>query len=72
MTINEKTGKIDERDVGLFKKIRAHVCKHCPACTHARNNPESIIGRILHHPFHSKNCPMWKAYEELFGENKTM
>jgi hypothetical protein len=26
----------------------------------------------LHHPFHSKNCPMWKAYEELFGENKTL
>ena len=70
MTKNEKTGKINKNDVGLFKKVRATVCKHCPACTQARKNPESIIGRILHHPSHSKNCPMWKAYEELFGEDK--
>ena len=51
---------------GLFKRIRAKICKHCPACKHARKKPESRVGRILHHPLHSSNCPAWKAYNELY------
>jgi hypothetical protein len=61
---NEKT----KTEVGLLKKMKASVCKHCPACKHARKNPESIIGRVLHHPLHSKHCPVWKAYQEVYGE----
>jgi hypothetical protein len=61
---NEKT----KTEVGLFKRMKASVCKHCPACNHARRKPESIIGRVLHHPFHSKHCPVWKAYQEVYGD----
>jgi len=63
-----KTSQITVRNVRPFKKLKASICKHCPACNHARENPKSIIGRILHHPFHSDHCPIWKAYEEMYGE----
>jgi hypothetical protein len=62
-----KTAKNTENNISNFKKIKAVICKHCPACNYARKNPESIIGKILHHPFHSNHCPIWKAYEELYG-----
>lgn len=60
--------KKSEIRVGLFKNIRASICKHCPACNHARKSPESIVGKILHHPVHSKHCPIWKAYQEVYGD----
>jgi hypothetical protein len=63
-----KTSQISERNIQPFKKLKASICKHCPACNHARENPKSIVGRILHHPFHSNHCPIWKAYEEMYGE----
>jgi len=68
MESDEKTNQIPESSVGHFKKIRASICKYCPACMHARKDPESVVGRLLHHPMHSKNCPMWKAYEQVYGE----
>ncbi len=55
-------------DIGLFKKMKARICKHCPACNQARKNPESIVGKILHHPFHAERCPVWKAYQEVYGD----
>ena len=57
---------------GIFKKLRANVCKHCPLCKIARTSPESLPGKILHHPVHSKNCPAWKAYNEIYGDQKIL
>ena len=54
--------------VGRFKKVRAVICKHCPMCSAARRSPQSVIGRLLHHPIHSNNCPMWTAYQQVYGE----
>jgi len=54
--------------IGTFKKIRATICHNCPFCKHARNNPESKIGKILHSKIHSENCPMWKAEQEVYGK----
>jgi hypothetical protein len=38
-----------KRNVGLFKRVRASVCKHCPACNHARKSlgmgEASVTGR---------------------------
>jgi hypothetical protein len=67
---HSKTSQVTDNQVGLFKNLRASICKYCPACNHARKNPESIVGRILHHPFHSSHCPIWKAYGEVYGENR--
>ena len=67
MTSVAKASEMTKSNAGLFKKMRASVCKHCPACNHARKSPESIVGKILHHPFHSEHCPIWKAYKEVYG-----
>lgn len=56
--------------ITMFKKIRASLCHHCPLCNHARKNPDSRIGKILHHKYHSDNCPLWKAEIEVYGESK--
>ena len=68
MTGIGETKEKKKRDVGFLKRMTASVCKHCPLCKHARKSPESVIGRILHHPFHSENCPVWKSYQEVYGE----
>jgi hypothetical protein len=52
----------------MFKKIRARICHNCPACNHARKNPESRIGKILHHRHHADNCPLWNAEKEVYGD----
>ena len=55
---------------GTYKRVRAAICKHCPACKQARKNPASIVGKFLHHPWHSTHCPVWKAYNEVYGEKE--
>jgi hypothetical protein len=55
--------------IGTFKKVRATICKHCPACKRARKKPDSVVGKILHHSWHSNHCPVWKAYNEVYGES---
>ncbi len=59
-----------EEKIGAFKKIRATICHHCPFCKHARENPDSAIGKILHHKLHADHCPMWKAEQEVYGKEK--
>lgn len=51
-----------------FKRLRAKICEHCPFCIHARKNPDSAIGKILHHRFHADHCPLWTAYRDVYGE----
>jgi hypothetical protein len=64
-----ETGNKEEK-IPLFKKIRATLCHHCPFCNHARRNPDSAIGKILHHKYHADNCPLWKAEKEVYGEGE--
>ena len=65
MTSVVKGSEMTKSNIGLFKRMRVSVCKHCPACNHARKSPESIVGKILHHPLHSEHCPICKAYKEV-------
>lgn len=67
MTSVAKASEMTKSNVGLLKRMKASVCKHCPACNHARKSPDSLVGEILHHPFHSEHCPIWKAYKEVYG-----
>jgi len=64
--IKKRTSPNGER-LTMIKKIRARICHNCPLCNHARKNPESRIGRVLHHT-HSDNCPFWKAEKQVYGE----
>ena len=45
----------------------AVMCHHCPLCKHARDNPESFLGKILHHRLHADYCPRWKAEKAMYG-----
>ena len=66
----EKQSVENQDKIGRFKKARAVVCKYCPLCYAARNSPQSIVGRLLHHPMHSDNCPMWTAYRQVYEERE--
>ena len=66
----EKESVENQEKIGRFKKARAVICKHCPMCNAARNSPQSIVGRLLHHPMHSDNCPMWTAYRQVYEERE--
>jgi len=59
---------MSESRLSFSKKIMASVCHHCPFCNHARKNPNSIIGKILHHKFHADHCPFWKAEIAVYGK----
>lgn len=53
--------------IGLHQKIMAAVCHHCPFCKHARKNPESMIGKMLHHKIHADHCPFWKSEKMIYS-----
>ena len=61
---------MSEEGIGIFKKLLALVCHYCPICKYGRENPESVIGRILHHKFHADYCPMWKAEKEVYEKTQ--
>jgi hypothetical protein len=63
-TIKKRTTPREE-GLTMIKKIRARICHNCPLCNHARKNPESRIGKMLHHT-HADNCPFWKAEKEVY------
>ncbi len=65
-----KKSNVNEEKPTVFKRIRARICHNCPVCNHARKNPDSKIGRVLHHRYHKDNCPFWKAEKELYGDGK--
>jgi hypothetical protein len=51
-------------------KILAWMCHRCPLCRYGREHPESLIGRVLHHPLHADHCPFWKAERTAYGDGK--
>lgn len=57
-----------EKKAGFFKGVMASLCHHCPICRYGRKAPESLVGRMLHHPFHAERCPFWKAEKEAYRE----
>lgn len=52
--------------MGLIKNLMAKRCEACPLCKHARQHPESLVGRAM--AWHGKFCPFWRAWEEVYGQ----
>jgi hypothetical protein len=42
------------------------LCDRCPLCKKARQEPGSVLGRIM--AWHGRFCPAWKAQERLAAE----
>jgi hypothetical protein len=57
-----------ESPIGLLTRALGAICRHCPMCVHARAHPDSLLGRILHHPLHADRCPFWKAEKRVAKE----
>ena len=51
--------------VGPLWKALAAMCSHCPICNYGRSHPDSLLGRLLHHPLHADHCPLWKAEQAV-------
>jgi hypothetical protein len=56
-----------ENSQGHLKKWMAFTCHYCPLCRYGRKNPESFLGKLLHHKSHADHCPFWKAEKEAYG-----
>lgn len=56
-------------NAGPVKRLLGVVCHYCPLCRYGRKEPDSVVGRLLRHPFHSENCPFWKAEKELYKDS---
>jgi hypothetical protein len=55
-----------DRDVGFVRRVMAGACHYCAICRYGRRNPESIVGRILHHRIHADHCPFWKLEKQVY------
>lgn len=60
---------MEAHKTSIYKKIMGSVCHYCPLCKYGRKNPRSLVGRMLHHPLHADNCPMWKAEKMLYPDD---
>jgi len=52
-----------------LEKLMAKRCEHCPLCNHARKNPETAFGKLMH--WHGKWCPFWRAWQKEYGPSAT-
>jgi hypothetical protein len=47
--------------MGAIKHFMAVRCENCPLCKRARENPDTLFGKVM--AFHGKFCPFWRSYE---------
>jgi len=52
-----------------FTRFLGKICNGCRFCRYARENPETLIGRIM--AWHGKWCPAWKAQQEFERESQS-
>ncbi len=58
---------MSEHSVGPVRRALAVMCHHCPFCRYGRANPESLLGKVMHHRLHADYCPMWKSEKAVYG-----
>jgi hypothetical protein len=46
-----------------FEQFLGKACDGCLLCKYARENPETITGKIM--SWHGKWCPAWKAQQKI-------
>ncbi|MGA2403305.1 MAG: hypothetical protein ABSG91_16625 [Syntrophobacteraceae bacterium] len=53
-----------------FTRFLGTTCDGCRFCQHARENPETLVGKIM--AWHGKWCPAWKAQKEIEKERQIL
>lgn len=56
---------IDDKQHNVLVRLMAQRCEKCALCRHARENPESLVARLVR--FHGRFCPFWRAHERVYG-----
>jgi hypothetical protein len=51
-----------------IERFMGKACDDCRLCRYARNNPATMIGKIM--TWHGKWCPPWKAQQEIERERR--
>ncbi len=51
-----------------IERLFGKACDGCRLCVYARDNPATIIGKIM--AWHGKWCPAWKAQQEIERERQ--
>jgi len=51
-----------------FEKFLGEACDDCALCQYARQNPTTIIGKVM--VWHGKWCPAWKAQQKIERERQ--
>jgi hypothetical protein len=51
-----------------FTRFLGERCDTCTLCTYARQNPHTLIGKIM--AWHGRWCPAWKAQQQLAKERQ--
>ncbi len=67
-TLLQRRISMADEEQGYMKSLMASICHYCPICRFGRKNPESLVGRMLRHPFHAERCPFWKAEIEKYPQ----
>ena len=62
---NEKAMHNSEEFSSMTKRLAKH-CDDCKLCTHARENPDTMFGKVVH--WHGTWCPAWKARQKVYGD----
>ena len=62
---NEKAMHNTE-EFSAMTKFMAKRCDDCKLCNHARENPDTMFGKVMH--WHGTWCPVWKARQKVYGE----
>jgi hypothetical protein len=58
---------METKKQGYVQRAMASLCHYCPVCRYGRKKPDSLVGRMLHHPLHADRCPFWKAEQEKYS-----
>ncbi len=51
-----------------FTRFLGTTCDECSFCRYARENPETLAGKIM--AWHGTWCPAWKAQKEIEKERQ--
>ncbi len=52
--------------MGAIKTFMAARCENCPLCKRARENPNTLFGKLM--ALHGKFCPFWRSHEQVYSQ----
>ncbi|MGA2223086.1 MAG: hypothetical protein ABSH41_01420 [Syntrophobacteraceae bacterium] len=64
----DRLQSILEKMMNRLEQFLGKACGGCRLCRYARDNPTTVIGKIM--VWHGKWCPAWKAQQKIEDERQ--